>query len=128
MNSASAARLALDRRIDAGAGSQALCGRAAVSLIGLAAVSLSALFLAFLLVTMAWRGGRLHPGRGGGADRLRPLRVMLDPAALRNPQARDRRTGAGLEGVISQAAKAAIRPQAEDMFGASARRATSAAN
>ncbi|MGI8705387.1 MAG: phosphate ABC transporter permease PstA [Sphingomicrobium sp.] len=93
-------------------------------LLGLAAVALSALFLAFLLVTMTWRGA-------GGFVQIEatvPIDfprsdLMLDPAALRGPQAREVVIGAGIEGVVSQAATAAYGPQAEDLFAAGAGRA-----
>lgn len=93
-------------------------------LLGLAAVALSALFLAFLLVTMAWRGagGFVQIEAAVPIDFPRSD-LMLDPAALRGPQAREAVVGAGMEGIVSQAATAAYGPQAEDLFGAGAGRA-----
>ncbi|MFP5328599.1 MAG: phosphate ABC transporter permease PstA [Alphaproteobacteria bacterium] len=88
-------------------------------LAGLFAVGLSVAFLAFLLVTMAWKGI-------GGFTQVE-VRVtidfprsdlMLDPAALRGAQAQEALASAGLEGLLSQAAVANYGEQAEDLFGA----------
>ena len=93
-------------------------------LIGLGAVVLSGLFLAFLLITMAWRGagGFIEVEVAVPIDFPRSD-LFVDPAALRGPQAREVVAGAGLDGVLSQAATAAYGPQAEDMFAGTASRA-----
>jgi phosphate transport system permease protein len=89
--------------------------------LGFAAVALSGLFLAFLLVTMASRG------LGGFTQHEAALPVdfarsdlMIDPAALRGPQAQDAVASADLESALSQAATAAFGPEAVEMFGAAA--------
>ena len=88
-------------------------------LAGLAAIGLSVAFLAFLLITMAWRGisGFTQVEARIAIDFPRSD-LILDPAALRGPQARQALAGAGLEGVLTQAAVANYGPQAEDLFGA----------
>jgi phosphate transport system permease protein len=93
-------------------------------LLGLAAVAISALFLAFLLVTMTWRGagGFVQIEAAVPIDFPRSD-LILDPAALRGPKAREAVAGAGIEGIVSQAATAAYGPQGEDLFGAGAGRA-----
>src|SRR5687768_1186876 len=83
-------------------------------LLGLAAVAVSVMFLAFLLVTMTLRGA-------GGFTQVEaavPLDfassdLFLDPAALRGPAGQDSVAAAGLEGVLSQAATAAYGVDAE---------------
>lgn len=93
-------------------------------LIGLGAVVLSALFLAFLLVTMAWKGigGFIQVEAAVPIDFPRSD-LILDPAALRGPQAREVVAGAGLDGIVSQATTAAYGPQADELFGTAAGRA-----
>jgi phosphate transport system permease protein len=91
--------------------------------LGLAAVGLSALFLAFLLVTMASRGL-------GGFTRVEAAididfprsDLFLDAAALRGDGAREALAGAGLEGVASAAAVQAYGPDARDLFSTAAGR------
>jgi phosphate transport system permease protein len=91
---------------------------------GFLAVGLSVLFLAFLLFNMAWKGI-------GGFTRFEaaiPLDiprsdVLIDPAALRGPTAGEAVAGAGLEGLLAQAAAAAYGADAEEMFGAAGSRA-----
>src|SRR5215210_4461944 len=87
-------------------------------LLGLAAVGVSVLFLAFLLYTMAAKG------LGGFTHFEARLRIdfsrsdlFLDPATLRGPDAQQNVAAADLEGVISKAAIAAYGPAAERMFG-----------
>ena len=65
-------------------------------LAGLFAVALSAAFLAFLLVTMAWKGlsGFTRFEAAVPIDFARSD-VMLDPAALQGPQASEAVAGAG---------------------------------
>jgi len=90
---------------------------------GLAAVSLSVAFLAFLLVTMAWKG------LGGFTATETKLTIdfprsdlILDPATLRGPQAEESVASAGLDGVIGQAAIAQYGEDGDKLFGdASAR-------
>ena len=90
-------------------------------LAGLFAVGLSVAFLAFLLVTMAWKGL-------GGFTRYEaalPIDfprsdLLIDPAALRGPQAATVAAGADLEGTIAQAAAETYGPQAAEMFGGGA--------
>ena len=53
---------------------------------GLAAVSLSVAFLAFLLITMAWQGpGRLYPHRGQADDRLPAIGPDSRPCGAARP-------------------------------------------
>ena len=93
-------------------------------LLGLVAVSVSALFLAFLLVTMAWKGlgGFVRVEAAVTIDFPRSD-LILDPAALRGPQAREVVASADLEGVVSQAAVAHYGEQAERLFSAAGGRA-----
>ena len=92
-------------------------------LLGLFAVVLSGLFLAFLLTTMAWRGagGFLQTEASVTLDFPRSD-LFLDPAALRGTEARQAVAGAGLDGLLSEAAVASYGPGAEEMFGAAAAR------
>ena len=87
-------------------------------LLGLAAVGVSVLFLAFLLYTMAAKG------LGGFTQFEARLPVdftrsdlFLDPATLRGPDAEQTVASADLEGVLSKAATAAYGPAAERLFG-----------
>ena len=92
-------------------------------LLGLAAVGVSALFLAFLLVTMAVRGlGGFTQVQAAVPIDFARSDLILDPAALTGPQAQEVVANAGLEGILSQAAVAAYGPAAEEMFGAAAAR------
>ena len=92
-------------------------------LAGLFAVGLSALFLAFLLSNMAWKGL-------GGFTRYEaalPIDfprsdLVLDPAALKGPDASEVVAGADVEGALSKAASGAFGPGAAEMFGAAAER------
>jgi len=92
--------------------------------LGFAAVGLSALFLAFLLVTMAWKGlgGFTHFEAAVSIDFPRSD-LMLDPAALKGPAAGEVVANAGLDGVLTQSATAAYGPEAADLFGAAGTRA-----
>jgi len=90
---------------------------------GLAAVSLSVAFLAFLLITMAWKG------LGGFTSTEARLTIdfprsdlILDPATLRGPQAQETVATAGLEGVLEQAAVAQFGEGAGELFGAASAR------
>ena len=87
-------------------------------MLGLAAVSVSVLFLVFLLYTMGAKG---LGGFTSYAARL-PIDftqsdLFLDPATLRGPDAQQNVASADLEGVISKAATAAYGSGAEEMFG-----------
>ncbi len=90
---------------------------------GLAAVGLSVAFLAFLLITMAWKG------IGGFSRTEAKLMIdfprsdlILDPATLRGPQAQETVASAGLEGVLEQAAVAQFGEGAGELFGAASAR------
>ena len=74
-------------------------------LLGLAAVGVSVLFLAFLLFTMAAKGlgGFMHREAAVPIDFARSD-LFLDPASLRGPDARQAVAGADLESVLSTAA------------------------
>ena len=90
-------------------------------LLGLLAVATSALFLAFLLTTMAWRGlsGFTQTEAAVPIDFPRSD-LILDPAALRAPDAQQVVASADLEGVVSASASEAYGASADDMFGAAA--------
>ena len=91
---------------------------------GLAAVSLSVAFLAFLLINMAWKG------LGGFTQTETKLMIdfprsdlLLDPATLRGPQAEESVANAGLEGVLEQAAVAQFGEGGGKLFGGASARA-----
>jgi phosphate transport system permease protein len=88
---------------------------------GLFAVGLSAAFLAFLLFTMAWKGlsGFTNFEASVPIDFARSD-LMLDPSALKGPEASDVIAGAPLEGVLAQAATAAYGDEATELFGTAA--------
>ena len=90
-------------------------------LLGLAAVSVSVLFLAFLLYTMGVKGlgGFVHYEAALTIDFTRSD-LFLDPAALRGPDARQAVVSADLESAISNAAVAAYGESAAEMFGGGA--------
>ncbi|HEY0164954.1 MAG TPA: DUF3333 domain-containing protein, partial [Sphingomicrobium sp.] len=92
-------------------------------LAGLFAVSLSAAFLAFLLFTMASKGltGFIQYEAAVPIDFARSD-VMIDPAALKGPEAQDVVANAGLDGALAQAATAAYGEEAAEIFGAGAAR------
>ena len=86
---------------------------------GLAAVGLSVSFLAFLLITMAWQGlGGFTRTEAKITIDFPRSDLILDPAALRGPQAEETVASAGLEGVLEQAAVARYGEGAGDLFGA----------
>jgi phosphate transport system permease protein len=87
-------------------------------LLGLAAVGVSVLFLAFLLFTMAAKGlgGFTHFEARLPIDFARSD-LFLDPATLRGPDAKQNVASADLESAISKAATAAYGPAAERAFG-----------
>ena len=91
---------------------------------GLAAVALSVAFLAFLLVNMAWKG------LGGFTQTETKLVIdfpksdlLIDPAALRGPQAGETVATAGLDAVLEQAAVAQFGEGGGDLFGGASARA-----
>ncbi len=93
-------------------------------LFGMAAVGLSLAFLAFLLITMMWKG---LSGFTQSEIRLTidfpRSDVMLDPAALAGPQAEQLVAGADLRGLIDQAAIARYGPGAGELIGGASARA-----
>ena len=93
-------------------------------LLGLSAVGLSVLFLAFLLYSMGSRGlgGFTHYEASLPID-FTKSDLFLDPAALRGPDAAQAIASADLEGTIAQAATAAYGPAAEEMFAQASTRA-----
>ena len=86
--------------------------------VGFAAVALSVLFLAFLLVNMASKGlgGFSHYEAALPID-FTKSDLFLDPATLRGPDAEQAVASADLETAISKAAVAAFGPGADEMFG-----------
>jgi phosphate transport system permease protein len=90
-------------------------------LAGLLAVSLSAAFLAFLLFDMSWKGlsGFTQYKAAITIDFPRSD-LMLDPAALKGPDAEEVAAGADIEGALAKSASAIYGPAAENMFGAAA--------
>jgi phosphate transport system permease protein len=92
-------------------------------LYGLAAVSLSVAFLAFLLITMVWKGA------GGFIRTEAQLTIdfprsdlMIEEATLRGPQAVESVASAGLEGVLEQAAVQQFGEGAGELFGGASAR------
>ncbi len=91
--------------------------------LGLAAVSLSVAFLAFLLVNMAWKGiGGFTKTEAKVTIDFPRSDLILDPAALRGPQAQETVATAGLEGVLEQAGTTQFGEGGGDMFGAASTR------
>ncbi|HEY0627990.1 MAG TPA: phosphate ABC transporter permease PstA [Sphingomicrobium sp.] len=91
---------------------------------GLAAVSISVAFLAFLLITMAWKGfGGFTQTEAKLTIDFARSDVFIEPAALRGPQAQQVVATAGLEGVLEQAAVAQFGEGAGELFGAASARA-----
>jgi phosphate transport system permease protein len=87
-------------------------------LLGFLAVALSAAFLAFLLVTMAWKGlGGFTAYEARLPINFQRSDLFLDPAALSGPDAHHEVASSDLSGVLSRAAVAAYGPGAEEMFG-----------
>ena len=93
-------------------------------LFGLLAVGLSVAFLAFLLATMVWKGagGFTRTEIKLGIDFPRSD-LMLDPAALKGPEAAEAIGGAGLDTVIEQAAVAQLGDGGGELFGGASTRA-----
>ncbi|MEO8175027.1 MAG: phosphate ABC transporter permease PstA [Sphingomicrobium sp.] len=88
---------------------------------GLFAVGLSALFLAFLLFDMSWKGlsGFTQYQAAVPIDFPRSD-LILDPAALKGGDANDVVAGADLEGVLVKAAVATYGADADELFGTGA--------
>ncbi|MDQ3479293.1 MAG: phosphate ABC transporter permease PstA [Pseudomonadota bacterium] len=85
--------------------------------LGLAAVALSGLFLAFLLVTMSWRGvGGFTATEAAVTIDFARSDLILDPAALRGPQAERAVAGVDLGGTLSTAAVQQFGPGARELF------------
>lgn len=86
--------------------------------LGFVAVGLSLAFLAFLLVTMAAKGmGGFTRTEAKLAIDFPRSDLMLDPAALRGPDAAQNAAGAGLDGIIEQAATAQYGEGGGELFG-----------
>ncbi|HJS41335.1 MAG TPA: phosphate ABC transporter permease PstA [Sphingomicrobium sp.] len=93
-------------------------------LLGLFAIGLSVAFLAFLLVTMAWRGlGGFSQTEARVTIDFPRSDIMIDPAALAGPEARQVVGSAGLEGALAQAAVTSYGEEADELFGGAAARA-----
>mgnify|MGYP002127832876 CR=1 FL=1 len=91
--------------------------------LGLLAIGLSVAFLAFLLVTMAWKGlGGFTQTEAKVTIDFPRSDLILDPAALRGPEAEQVVASANLEGVLAQAAIANFGKDAGEMFGGAATR------
>ena len=93
-------------------------------LFGLLAVGLSVAFLAFLLATMVWKGagGFTRTEIKLGIDFPRSD-LMLDPVALKGPEAAEAIGGASLDTLIEQAAVAQLGEGGGELFGGASTRA-----
>src|SRR5215213_3109869 len=90
-------------------------------LFGLLAIGLSVAFLAFLLVSMAWRGlGGFTRTEAKVAIDFPRSDLILDPAVLKGPEASQAVASADLESVLNQAATANYGERAEELFGGAA--------
>ena len=120
MNSATAASTAASRWTDDSMKKRVARRYAAerrFRLLGLLSVALSALFLAFLLFTMAWKGiGGFSRTEARLTIDFPRSDVILDPAALTGPQAQEAIAGAGLESALADAATATYGSAASEMF------------
>jgi len=86
--------------------------------LGLAAISLSVIFLAFLLWNMASKGvGGFSQYQAALPIDFAKSDLMLDPAVIKGPDARQAVASADLSGAISQAATAAYGSAGAEMFG-----------
>lgn len=87
-------------------------------LLGFFAVALSAGFLAFLLVIMAWKGlGGFTAHEARLPIDFARSDLFLDPSILQGPDAHHEVASADLSGVLSRAAVTTYGPGAEEMFG-----------
>src|SRR5262245_42224231 len=85
---------------------------------GVAAISLSVLFLAFLLWNMGSKGiGGFSQYEASLPINFAATDLFLDPATIKGPDARQTVAGADLTSAISKAAEAAYGPGAAQMFG-----------
>jgi phosphate transport system permease protein len=85
---------------------------------GFAAVSLSVAFLAFLLITMAWKGlGGFTATEAKVTIDFPRSDLILDPATLRGPQAEETVASAGLDGVLEKAGVAQFGEGGGELFG-----------
>ena len=85
--------------------------------VGLGAVALSVLFLAFLLTTMAAKGfGGFTQYEARLPINFANSDLFLDPATLRGPDAAQTVAGADIEGALSKAATEAYGPTAAELF------------
>jgi phosphate transport system permease protein len=93
-------------------------------LMGFLAIGLSVAFLAFLLATMAWKGvGGFSQTEARVAIDFPRSDLILDPAALKGPEAGQTVASADLEAVLGQAAIANYGEGAAELFGGSSVRA-----
>jgi phosphate transport system permease protein len=91
---------------------------------GLAAVSLSIAFLAFLLISMAWKGlGGFTQTEARLVIDFPKSDLLIDPGALRGPQAQQTVATAGLDGALEQAAVAQFGEGGGELFGGASARA-----
>ena len=96
--------------------------------VGLGAVALSVLFLAFLLTTMAAKGfGGFTQYEARVSIDFARSDLFLDPATLRGPDAAQTVAGADIEGTLTKAASAAYGSRAAELFGDAAVNRLSAA-
>ncbi len=87
-------------------------------LLGFFAVALSVGFLAFLLITMAWKGlGGFTAYEARLPIDFSRSDLFLDPSVLQGPDAHHEVASADLSGVLSKAAVVAYGPGADEMFG-----------
>ena len=92
-------------------------------MVGFLAIGLSVAFLAFLLVTMAWRGlGGFSQSEARVVIDFPRSDLILDPTALRGPEAAQTVASADLESVLVQAAVANYGEAGAEMFGGSGAR------
>jgi phosphate transport system permease protein len=92
-------------------------------LFGLTAVGISVAFLAFLLITMAWKGlGGFTQTEAKLIIDFPRTNIFIEEAALRGPQAQEVVATAGLEGVLEQAGLAQFGEGAGELFGAASTR------
>ena len=93
-------------------------------LLGLLAIGLSVAFLGFLLVTMAWRGlgGFTHTEARVAIDFPRSD-LILDPAVLKGPEAKQAVAAADFESTLSQAAVTTYGEPARELLGGAAAQA-----
>jgi phosphate transport system permease protein len=92
-------------------------------LFGLMAIGISVAFLAFLLITMAWKGlGGFTQTEAKISIDFARSDLFIEEATLRGPQAQQAVATAGLEGVLEQAAVAQFGEGAGEMFGGASAR------